>query len=234
MRQPVCKFHSVVTALRASSLIILVAGASAFSTRAQESALGPPATGGVLTNADDIAELSQGNGVAASPGGVTAINPDSELLDRLFSELAQIDGEGWRQAESDIMRIWSRSGSAAMDLLYQRGEGALDAGDLDSAIGHLTALTDHAPEFAAGWQMRAVAYYFDGKFGPALEDLARTLELEPRHFGALTQLGAMLEELGADQRALRAYRLSLEINPHQQEASDAVLRLEQKTAGTAA
>lgn len=221
MRQTECKIHDAVTALRGISLIILIAGASAFSVRAQESLPDPPVAQGA--DAGDRAE--QG----AAPAG-----PDAREMDRLFAELAQTGDEGWRQAESDIMRIWSRSGSAAMDLLYQRGEGALDAGDLDSAIGHLTALTDHAPDFAAGWQLRAVAYYFDGKFGPALEDLARTLELEPRHFGALTQLGAILEELGADARALMAYRMSLQINPHQPEASDAVLRLEQKTAGTAA
>lgn len=158
--------------------------------------------------------------------------PDAEDMDTLFKELQQPDGDGWRRAESDILRIWSRSGSAAMDLLYKRGEEAIDAGDLPTAIGHLTALTDHAPDFASGWQMRAVAYYLDGEFGPAVSDLGRVLTLEPRHFGAMTQLGAMLEEVGDDDGALKAYRMSLEINPHQQEAVDAVQRLEQKLAGT--
>lgn len=169
--------------------------------------------------------------VAADP---TASAPSAEDMNQLFAELAEPQGDSWRRALSDIERIWSRSGSAAMDLLYKRGEDALDTGDYSAAIGHLTALTDHAPDFAGGWYLRAVAYYGDGEFGPALADLAHTLQLEPRHFGALTQLGAMLEEVGDDQRALDAYRQSLQINPHQQEAVDAVSRLEQKTAGTAA
>ena len=153
-------------------------------------------------------------------------------LDDAFARLAAPEGEGWRIAESDILREWSRSGSPAMDLLLRRGEEALDMGDIPTAIGHLTALTDHAPDFAAGFQARAAAFAASGQFGPALADLARALELEPRHFAALTQLGAMLEEMGEDDRALTAYRESLKIHPHQQEAIDGVARLERKRIGT--
>lgn len=158
--------------------------------------------------------------------------PDVADLDRMFQELAAPEGEGWRIAESDILREWSKSGSASMDLLLKRGEDALDQGDFPAAIGHLTALTDHAPDFAAGFYTRAAAYAMNGYFGPAAVDLARTLELEPRHFAALTQLGAMLEELGDEQGALQAYRASLDIHPHQQEAIDAVRRLEELLSGT--
>ncbi|MFV0302342.1 MAG: hypothetical protein ACK5IP_15980 [Paracoccus sp. (in: a-proteobacteria)] len=153
-------------------------------------------------------------------------------MDALFQQLARPEGEGWRIAESDILREWSKSGSAAMDLLLKRGEEALDQGDAVTAIGHLTALTDHAPDFATGFQARATAYMLDGEYGPAAADLARALELEPRQFAALTQLGAMLEEMGDDTRAMAAYRASLTIHPHQQEAIDGLARLENARHGT--
>lgn len=153
-------------------------------------------------------------------------------IEESFQQLRNPEGEAWRIAESDILREWSRSGSASMDLLLKRGEEALDLGEIDLAIGHLTALTDHAPDFAAGWQARASAFAAAGSFGPAISDLARALELEPRHFLALTQLGAMLEESGDETRALEAYRQSLAIHPHQQEAIDAVGRLEFQRQGT--
>ncbi|MBC9245607.1 hypothetical protein H4P12_02505 [Paracoccus sp. 11-3] len=153
-------------------------------------------------------------------------------MDALFQQLAKPEGEGWRIAESDILREWSKSGSASMDLLLQRGQAALDEGEIEVAIGHLTALTDHAPEFAEGFQTRAAAYATAGQFGPALADLAKALQLEPRHFAALTQLGAMLEESGDTERALAAYRASLKIHPHQQEAIDGVERLERLQSGT--
>lgn len=210
MRQPIQNFHSLLSIWALTAAFVLATGSGAL---AQETA-----------GRDDAAPAP-----TSQPDKPLS---DQEDMDRLFAELAQLEGQGWRRAESDILRIWSRSGSAAMDLLYQRGEGALDEGDTASAIGHLTALTDHAPDFAAGWQLRAAAFYADGEFGPAISDIARTLKLESRHFAALTQLGVMLEELGRDDRALQAYRESLAINPHQQDASDAVARLEQKSKGT--
>ncbi|WCR12991.1 hypothetical protein JHW44_08480 [Paracoccus seriniphilus] len=161
-----------------------------------------------------------------------ALAQDGSHMQESFAQLADPDGEGWRIAEADILREWSKSGSAAMDLLLKRGEEALDLGEIDLAIGHLTALTDHAPDFAAGWLARAQAYAAAGKVGPAIDDLAHALQLEPRHFVALTQLGAMLEEIGDEERALKAYRQSLEIHPHQQEAIDAVQRLEDQRQGT--
>ncbi|MBV0892519.1 tetratricopeptide repeat protein [Paracoccus sp. Z118] len=152
-------------------------------------------------------------------------------MDDLFAELAQPEGEGWAAAESDILREWSRSGSASADLLLKRGYDALDAGDTAGAIGHFTALTDHAPDFPAGWFGRAEAFYLSGQFGPAAADLERVLQLEPRHWPALTQLGTMLEEVGSDGAALTAYLESMSINPHQAEAEDGVARLLQASRG---
>lgn len=163
-------------------------------------------------------------------GAVFAQNGDD--MSQLFNQLSDMSDEGWRIAEADILREWSKSGSPALDVLLQRGEEALDRGDAVLAIGHLTALTDRAPDFATGWQTRAVAFAASGHYGPALDDLARALALEPRQFAALTQLGAILEELGEDARALAAYRESLKIHPHQQEAIDGAARLERRHSGT--
>lgn len=156
-------------------------------------------------------------------------SPDAARLDTLFAALR---GEGWRLAETEIHQIWSRSGSAAMDLLLKRGTEALDAGDIESAIFHLTALTDHAPDFAEGWAARAAAYATAGEFGPAASDIARALALEPRHFAALTLLCQMLEEMGDEERAGDACAASLAIHPHQQEAIDTLDRLQYRHDGT--
>lgn len=151
----------------------------------------------------------------------------------LFDELAQAENAGWARAESDILRAWSQSGSAAMDLLLKRGGAALDAGDTGAAIDHLSALIDHAPEFPEGWAQRAGAFYAHGQAGPALADLAQALRLEPRHFVALTLLGTILEDVGRPEAALRAFEASLAVHPHQQEAIDARARIRQARDGIA-
>lgn len=158
---------------------------------------------------------------------------DEARLDELFSSLAEADETSWEQIEAKIWREWSDSGSPAMDLLLERGREAMTEEDNREAIEHLTALVENAPEFAEGWNARATAYYSAGLVGPAMADIARTLELEPRHFGALSGLGLILEETGHDARALEAYRAALAIHPHKPNLKRAVERLEFALEGKA-
>ncbi len=117
-------------------------------------------------------------------------------IDALLADLADPETENWQSLERQIRTEWSKSGSASMDLLLQRGENAMQAEEFDTALEHLTALTDHAPEFAEGWHARATALFNLNLYGPALEDLQRALALNPNHFGALTGLAVILQNLG--------------------------------------
>lgn len=118
-----------------------------------------------------------------------------------------------------------------MDLLLKRGEEALEKGDYTKAIEHLTALTDHAPGFAQGFHARATAYYNVDKYGPALADLEVVLALEPRHFGALSGLAVIFEEVGLPEDALEIYYEVRAIHPHRENLSETIERLEKATAG---
>ncbi|WBU52498.1 tetratricopeptide repeat protein [Paracoccus sp. SCSIO 75233] len=149
-----------------------------------------------------------------------------------FDALAQPDGDAWIEAEAEILNAWSDTGSEALNMIQTRGENALDEGDFPSAIGHLSALIDHAPDHAMGYQLRGMAFWLNGDFGLAGADLARALELEPKQYLALTQLGMMLEELDSTEAAGDALRMSLTINPHQQDAIDAASRLDAVDNGT--
>lgn len=149
----------------------------------------------------------------------------------LRAQLADPGLERWQRIERELLIEWSKSGSAAMDLLLNRGREALQKGQSDAAIEHLTALTDHAPDFAEGWNARATAYYQTGRFGPAMEDIARTLTLNPNHFGALSGLGLILEETGFADRALSVFRAAHAIHPHQPGIKASLDRLERQVAG---
>lgn len=156
---------------------------------------------------------------------------DGSRLPELLEQLAQPDNEGWRRLERQITTEWSKSGSPAMDLLLQRGREAMREDDMPAAIEHLTALTDHAPDFAEGWNARATAYFRAGQYGPALDDIARVLALNPQHFGALAGLGTILRETGKKDAALRAFKAALAIHPHMEEIRKAAERLETELAG---
>jgi tetratricopeptide (TPR) repeat protein len=146
-------------------------------------------------------------------------------LDALFGELLTADAAESQKIEQEIWIEWSKSGSAAMDLLLDRGRAAMAAGDPEMAVQHLTALVDHAPDFAEGWNARATAYYQTGDFGPAISDIGHVLTLNPRHFGALAGLGAIFEELDQPEKAIEVYRAALAISPHGAGLQEAIDRL---------
>lgn len=155
----------------------------------------------------------------------------TETLDRLFERLKTADeGEAGR-IEREIWSEWSKSGSPAMDLLLKRGRDAMEAGDTAAAIEHLTALIDHAPDFAEGYNARATAYFQAGEYGPSVADIAQVLRLNPRHFGALAGFGMILEETEREDEALEVYRAALAIHPHLTSVEESVKRLEAKAAG---
>ena len=165
-------------------------------------------------------------------GGAAWAETVGPELDRLFATLQGASASEAVRIESDIWRIWSRSGSAAMDLLLERGRKAAEQGDFEAALDHLTALTDHAPDFAEGWNARATVFFQTGAYGPAIADLQRVLALNPRHFGALSGFGMILEEIDRPAQALEAYRAALTLHPHMQGVIEAVSRLEAKTSGS--
>ena len=165
-------------------------------------------------------------------GGAALAETVGPELDRLFSTLQGASAAEAVRIESDIWRIWSRSSSAAMDLLLERGRKAAEQGDFEAALDHLTALTDHAPDFAEGWNARATVFFQTGAYGPAIADLQRVLALNPRHFGALSGFGMILEEIDRPAQALETYRAALTLHPHMQGVIEAVSRLEAKTSGS--
>lgn len=166
--------------------------------------------------------------VAQTGAAVQASNNETT---KLLQQLKSDDPSVWRKAQSDILREWSKSGSPAMDLLLERGRKALEANDTAAAIDHLTALIDHAPKFAEGYNMRAMAYYEAGLYGPALSDIGKALQLNPSQFGALAGLGMILEDSGFEKKALEAYKASAAIDPHQERVNAAITRLESAAAG---
>lgn len=158
---------------------------------------------------------------------------EQSRVDDLLDRLAEPDLRNWQVVEDEIVMLWARSGSASADYLLDRGRAALADGDLSAAYNHLTALTDHAPEFAEGWNARATLFFEMQHYGPSIADIGRALALEPRHFGALMGLGFMLEDMGEMDHALAAFQAAQAIHPHREEINEAVARVTRALNGAA-
>ena len=167
---------------------------------------------------------------AQNPVVIQPTDDEGDSITALFEQLQQptVDSQ---TVESQIVDLWSRSGSPSMDLLLQRGNEAMLAQDFQTAIGFFSALVDHAPDFAQGYSARASAYYNAGMPGPALADIQSALALEPRHFEALTGLAVILEEVSGPKEALEVWQMVARLTPHDPAVTESIDRLMQATGG---
>jgi tetratricopeptide (TPR) repeat protein len=153
-------------------------------------------------------------------------------LDFLFGALkAAPDAESAKQVENRIWALWLASGSDTANLLMTRAKTAIDANDLDLAIELLDAIIKIKPDYIEAWNRRATIHYMRKEFGQSLQDIHQVLKLEPRHFGAMSGLGMILQEFGDERHALDVFRRALEINPHLSKIDEMVKSLSEKVEG---
>jgi tetratricopeptide (TPR) repeat protein len=145
-------------------------------------------------------------------------------LDQLFQSLCAPECDAGR-LEDQIWQLW-------MHHPHRRAAQALDrtASDIadhlyDVAETRLSQLLRARPDFPEAWNKRATLYYLQERDDECVHDIQRTLELEPRHFGALCGLAEILRGGGEQQSALFVFQAALRINPHLAAAREAVTEL---------
>ena len=141
-----------------------------------------------------------------------------KVLDDLFDRLAKAQDDVEAKGVSGaIERVWMHSGSDTADLLMGRAMHALQRKDYALSQELLNAVVEIEPDWAEAWNKRATVRYLADDAMGSMQDIAHVLKLEPRHFGALSGMGFILQRGGFDKRALEAFRKALEISPQQEE-----------------
>jgi len=153
-------------------------------------------------------------------------------LDFLFEALKIApDADAAKLVESRIWALWNASGSDTTDLLMTRVKAAADGKDLNLAIELLDAVIELRPDYVEAWNRRATLHFTNKDYRASLADIRQVLAREPRHFGALTGLGIIMQEFGEEKLALDAFRRALAVNPHLQKIPDFVKTLTEKVEG---
>jgi tetratricopeptide (TPR) repeat protein len=136
-------------------------------------------------------------------------------LDKLFQQLKSAANiEESQPIEEQIWEIWMQSGDQNIDALMAIGVASMNDGDYAQALRAFGRVVDLAPGFAEGWNKRATVLYLMGHYEDSIKDIAKTLALEPRHFGALSGLGLCNAQLDKQKEALDAFERALAINPN--------------------
>ena len=167
----------------------------------------------------------------SAPRGVLADQADLRL-DPLFQRLqSTADATDAAAVEQQIWQIWIESDDSVVSGLMREGMTAMSRGDYDGALERFDRMVDAAPEFAEGWNKRATVHYYMGQYEASVLDIQQTLQLEPRHFGALSGLGLVNLALGNEKQALTAFEAALQVYPLMPGANSHIRDLRDKIKG---
>ena len=148
---------------------------------------------------------------------------DTPELDELFERLRTTRNTRARSdVEQRIWAVWCSHEDNAAATAMKRVIDAFETGDLDTAAERLDDLIDRWPHWAEAWNKRATLRFSQDHDAGSLDDIARTLELEPRHFGALSGFGQICLRAGDYVSALLAFERVLAIDPNLPEVQKAV------------
>jgi len=173
--------------------------------------------------------------LGASPAPAAKLAPEqarAQTLDALFKELRLADSpDDARRVAESIEQLWLQTYSPTAALLMKRVESAEQAGQRALALSLLDKVTAIEPYWAEAWNQRARVRYSTGDFDGAMADISRAIKLEPRHFGALAGMAAILESAGLDERALEIWKKILSIYPLEADVQKRINSLEAEIGG---
>ena len=148
-------------------------------------------------------------------------------LNNLFKKLNETENQDEiRDLISDIWNIWYEVDDPKVIEYFEKGIQAMNLRNYPLAIRFFNNLIEEDPNFAEGWNKRATVHFMMGNFDQSMQDIIKTLELEPRHFGALDGMGLIFIHQGQFQQAIDVYDKMLEIFPFSVKTMDKKERMQ--------
>ncbi|NEQ44118.1 MAG: tetratricopeptide repeat protein [Leptolyngbya sp. SIOISBB] len=132
----------------------------------------------------------------------------------LLQDLKDADVNVRQVATEALWRLWYTQKGAYGAQILVRSQNLVDQGQLHEAETVLTETVEAMPDFAEAWNRRAVLYYTQQRYWPAIADCEKVLGLVSYHFGALHGLGLCHMRLGNYTAASQALRRALAVQPY--------------------
>ena len=136
-------------------------------------------------------------------------------LNKLFSELKKINNSSEAKIiENKIWKLWTTHPSEqSLTNLLAKGSSYMSQDKLTSAHKVFSKAIELDPNWAEAWNKRATVLYLMGNYELSQKDIDVVLNLEKRHFGALSGQGLVQTALQNYEKAIESYIEAHKIYP---------------------
>jgi tetratricopeptide (TPR) repeat protein len=213
---------------RARAMALVLAALLAWPAQAR-----PAEAPSAALNEQALADLGSADArVREEACAVLGENGGPAQLPRLLAILREDPAAEVRHAaEQAVWRIWSRSGDARTDRVFEAGVAQMQAGELREAARTFGRVIEMQPGFAEGWNKRATVYFLLGELDRSLRDCDEVIRLNPDHFGVLAGYGQIHAQQGDLAAALDYFERALSINPNMDGVRASVEAIRRALAG---
>ena len=140
---------------------------------------------------------------------------NDKRLNYLFDKLVVAKEEKEiNQITNQIWKIWHEIDDPKTTREFETGVQMMNLGYFKRSIDYFDKVINKNPNFAEAWNKRATAHFMMGNFDLSMQDISKTLQLEPRHFGALDGMSLIFIHTNQFEKAIEVYDKMLEIFPN--------------------
>ena len=145
----------------------------------------------------------------------SAQSSQENILNNLFNQLEKVNNQkSAALLESKIWSIWNEH--PTNNKLTERlefGTELMQYGDYNYALKVFNNIIVSDPKWSEAWNKRATVYFLMSQFTDSLNDIDKVLNIEPRHFGALSGQARIFIKLQKYEKAIKSINKALSFYP---------------------
>jgi len=145
----------------------------------------------------------------------SAQSSQENILNSLFSQLEKVNNsKSAALLEKKIWSIWNEH--PTNNKLTERlefGTELMQYGDYSYALKVFDNIIVSDPKWSEAWNKRATVYFLMSQFTDSLVDIDKVLNIEPRHFGALSGQARIFIKLQKYEEAIKSIERALKFYP---------------------
>ena len=137
------------------------------------------------------------------------------ILNNLFNQIEKVNNsKSASLLEEKIWSIWNKhpTNNKLTDKL-EFGTELMQYGDYDFALKVFENIIITDPKWSEAWNKRATVYFLMNQLTNSLDDIDKVLNIEPRHFGALSGQARIFIKLQKYEKAIKSIERALTFYP---------------------